>query len=51
VNTVVVLLTLICVGMIWLFAGIFSFPFWKFLMGILAGFIIKFVMDSRNEKN
>lgn len=46
IRVTVGLLTLLSVGIIWLFAGVFSFPFWKFLMGILAGIIIRYVYEK-----
>jgi putative flippase GtrA len=46
IRVTVGLLTLLSVGLLWIFAGIFSFPFWKFLMGILAGIIIRYIYEK-----
>jgi len=42
--TLFTILLIIGVAILWSFAGLFSFPFWKFLMGIAAGFLIKYVL-------
>jgi hypothetical protein len=39
----VIALTLLGVSIIWSFAGIFNFPFWKFLMGMIAGFLVTYI--------
>lgn len=45
--TIVTLVTiglLLCVAIMWSFSGMFDFPFWKFLMGIITGVIIKHIL-------
>lgn len=39
-----VIMIIIGVFILWSFAGLFSFPLWKFLMGIAAGILIKYVL-------
>lgn len=40
--TFLIIMVTIGVMILWSFAGLFSFPFWKFLMGIAAGVLIKY---------
>lgn len=42
--TLLTIMVIIGVFILWSFAGLFSFPFWKFLMGIAAGVLIKYML-------
>ena len=47
VITFITVLTSLSVIMIYIFAGLFDFQIWHFLMGILAGIIIKVAIDKK----